>query len=205
MQEARSQDHLVKILLLGDTTVGKSCLVRRFVDDKFDSNTTTTIGVDFKERAVAWDDCKLRLQVWDTAGQERFRCITPSYYRVAQAVLIVFDITRRSTFDQVGTWIQQLESHTPGISWTLLGNKADLASSREVAHEEAEALACRFGMPYRETSAKTGECVEEVFVGLAETVVKQREAVATTCEAKDTKRVSLVAPPPRRGACVCGP
>lgn len=202
MREAKLHDPLVKILLLGDTTVGKSCLVRRFVDDKFDANTATTIGVDFRERAVAWEDGKLRLQVWDTAGQERFRCITPSYYRLAQAVLIVFDITRRRTFEQVETWIQQLELHTPQLSWTLLGNKRDLASCREVAHEEAEALARKFGMLYMETSAKTGEQVEEVFLGLAEMVMKQREE-STDCEDGDPKRVSLVGSPRRRGACIC--
>mmetsp|Transcript_104983 Transcript_104983/g.338543 ORF Transcript_104983/g.338543 Transcript_104983/m.338543 type:complete len:214 (+) Transcript_104983:128-769(+) len=170
-------DHLVKLLLLGDSAVGKSSLLMRFCDCRFDSNFVLTIGVDFKWKAVERNGRKLRLQVWDTAGQERFRTITPAYYRAAMGVVITYDITDRASFDHVEYWVEQLNNHgADAVQRILVGNKSDLADEvlRKVSEEEGKALARNFNMAFYETSAKTGNNVDSAFLQIADEVVAQR-------------------------------
>ncbi|CAE8588307.1 unnamed protein product, partial [Polarella glacialis] len=174
-------DHLVKLLLLGDSAVGKSSLLMRFCESRFDNNFVLTIGVDFKWKQVERKGRKLKLQVWDTAGQERFRTITPAYYRAAMGVVICYDITDKDSFEHVEYWIQQLDTHgDTAVQRVLVGNKADLADSaadlRKVSSEEGAALAAKYNMEFFETSAKTGTSVEEAFISIADKVVTHRYA-----------------------------
>jgi len=172
-------DHLVKLLLLGDSAVGKSSLLMRFCESRFDNNFVLTIGVDFKWKCVERNDRKLKLQVWDTAGQERFRTITPAYYRAAMGVVICYDITDQATFDHVEYWVQQLDQHgDEAVQRILVGNKCDLADLRKVSTEDGERLASKFNMCFFETSAKTGQSVDDAFLNIADQVVAQRYANA---------------------------
>mmetsp|Transcript_16427 Transcript_16427/g.35458 ORF Transcript_16427/g.35458 Transcript_16427/m.35458 type:complete len:204 (+) Transcript_16427:79-690(+) len=170
-------DHMVKLLLLGDSAVGKSSLLVRFCESRFEENFVLTIGVDFKWKQVERNGSKLKIQVWDTAGQERFRTITPAYYRAAMGVVFTYDITDRSTFDHVEYWVNQLDAHgDPQVQRILVGNKADLTEHRKVSTEDGEALASKFDMAFFETSAKTGSSVEDAFLQIADRVVAKRYA-----------------------------
>lgn len=172
-------DHLVKLLLLGDSAVGKSSLLMRFCESIFDSNFVLTIGVDFKLKQVERNGRRLKVQVWDTAGQERFRTITPAYYRAAMGVVITYDITDPATFGHVEYWLQQLEQHgDAAVQRILVGNKSDLEELRKVSRAEGEALAKKFNMDFFETSAKTGQEVDEAFLCITDKVVAQRYAGA---------------------------
>mmetsp|Transcript_63810 Transcript_63810/g.186644 ORF Transcript_63810/g.186644 Transcript_63810/m.186644 type:complete len:310 (-) Transcript_63810:29-958(-) len=166
---SKAYDVQYKMVLIGDSGVGKSAILRRFADDSFSGNYITTIGVDFINRSVLSDDGKcIKLQVWDTAGQERFRTITSAYYRGAHGIFIVFDVTDRASFEHVQTWLAALEpyrskSAVPNAVVSLIGSKADLASTREVSNDEALAFATSNDLCYHEVSAKSGLSVDEAF------------------------------------------
>ncbi|CAH8462744.1 unnamed protein product [Schistosoma turkestanicum] len=132
-------DYLLKLLLIGDSGVGKSCLLLRFADETFNETYISTIGVDFKIRTLEINGKVVKLQIWDTAGQERFRTITSSYYRGAQGIMIVYDITDKSTFDHVENWLLEIGSNAKDqISRILIGNKCDLNDRRAVKYEDAQ-------------------------------------------------------------------
>lgn len=181
---AADYDHLVKLLLLGDSAVGKSSLLMRFCDDRFETNHVLTIGVDFKFKRVERNGRKLKLQVWDTAGQERFRTITPAYYHAAMGVVLTYDITDKNSFDHVEYWVTQLNQHgSEDVQRILVGNKADMAAEldaatglplRKVTEEAGRNLAEKFNMAFFETSAKTGQNVENAFQQIADNVVEKR-------------------------------
>ncbi|CAJ1373205.1 unnamed protein product [Effrenium voratum] len=153
----------------------QSSLLMRFCESKFDANFVLTIGVDFKWKQVERDARKLKIQVWDTAGQERFRTITPAYYRAAMGVVICYDITDKASFEHIDYWLQQLDQHgDEGVQRVLVGNKSDLNENRKVTREEGEKLATQYNMKFFETSAKTGQEVDEAFLSIADDVVKQR-------------------------------
>lgn len=157
-------DYLFKILLIGDSGVGKSCILQRFADDTYTESYISTIGVDFKIRTIVTDERTIKLQIWDTAGQERFRTITSSYYRGAHGIIVVFDITDRESFSNVRQWMKEVERYAgDNVTRVLVGNKCDLAPKREVSYDEGEALANEFGIRYVETSAKDSTHVEEAF------------------------------------------
>jgi Ras-related protein Rab-1A len=162
---------LLKVMLLGDGGVGKSSLMLRFTDDQFIEQHMSTLGVDYKNRGVMINGRAVNLQIWDTAGQERFRTITRVYYRRTQGVLLVFDVTNRSSFENVEYWMGNLEEHAaPETEKILVGNKSDLSDARQVSTAEAVALAARFNVAFHETSAAVGSSVEDAFMDLAGTV-----------------------------------
>lgn len=120
-------EYLVKLLLIGDSGVGKSCLLLRFSDDSFTTSFITTIGIDFKIRTIELDGKRVKLQIWDTAGQERFRTITTAYYRGAMGILLVYDVTDKATFENIRNWIKNIELHASNnVNKMLIGNKADM-------------------------------------------------------------------------------
>jgi Ras-related protein Rab-8A len=161
-------DFLIKLLLIGDSGVGKSCLLLRFCDDSWTPSFITTIGIDFKIRTIELDGKRIKLQIWDTAGQERFRTITTAYYRGAMGILIVYDVTDEKSFNNVRTWHAQIEQHaSPGVNKILVGNKCDWDEKRAVTIEQGRALADEFGLRFIETSAKANEGVEDAFFTLA--------------------------------------
>lgn len=170
-------DHIVKVLLLGDTAVGKTSLLVQFCESKFEANFITSIGVDFKWKTFERDGRKLRLEIWDTAGQERFRTITPAYYRSAMGVVIVYDITDRKTFENVKFWVEQLGQHgAKDVQRILVGNKKDLSGSRKVTTEEGQKLASDFGIRFFEASAKDNDGVDDAFYNVTDAIVAQRFA-----------------------------
>ncbi|KAG2670211.1 hypothetical protein I3760_14G074200 [Carya illinoinensis] len=149
-------DYLIKLLLIGDSGVGKSCLLLRFSDGSFTTSFITTIGIDFKIRTIELDGKRIKLQIWDTAGQERFRTITTAYYRGAMGILLVYDVTDESSFNNIRNWIRNIEQHaSDNVNKILVGNKADMDESKR--------------------SAKTNLNVEQVFFSIARDI-KQRLA-----------------------------
>ncbi|XP_008277119.1 ras-related protein Rab-19-like [Stegastes partitus] len=164
-----SFDFLFKIILIGDSNVGKTCVVQNFKSGIFSEKQQNTIGVDFTVRTVDIEGRKVKMQVWDTAGQERFRTITQSYYRSAHGAMIAYDITRRPTFDSVTHWIKEVELYgATNVVLVLIGNKSDLEDERQVLFEEACNIAKERGiLAALETSAKESQNVEEAFLMMA--------------------------------------
>ncbi|XP_053575008.1 ras-related protein Rab-19 [Bombina bombina] len=166
-------DFLFKIILIGDSNVGKTCVVHRFHSGNFSDKQQNTIGVDFTVRSLNIEGKKVKVQVWDTAGQERFRTITQSYYRSAHGAIIAYDITRRQTFESIPHWIHEAEKYgAANLMLMLIGNKSDLLEKRQVLFEEACTLAEKHGLlAVLETSAKESHNVEEVFLLMAKELI----------------------------------
>lgn len=169
-EEQHTEDYLFKIVLIGDSAVGKSNLLARFARNEFFPNSKSTIGVEFQTQKMGIDGKEIKAQIWDTAGQERFRAVTSAYYRGAVGALIVYDISRRQTFDSIGRWLNELHTHSDmNVVTILIGNKTDLKDAREVATTEGQALAETQGLFFMETSALDSSNVSAAF----ETVVKE--------------------------------
>ncbi|XP_035678585.1 ras-related protein Rab-2A [Branchiostoma floridae] len=169
-----SYAYLFKYIIIGDTGVGKSCLLLQFTDKRFQPVHDLTIGVEFGARMITIDGKQIKLQIWDTAGQESFRSITRSYYRGAAGALLVYDITRRDTFNHLTTWLEDARQHSnSNMVIMLIGNKSDLESRREVKKEEGEAFAREHGLIFMETSAKTAANVEEAFINTAKEIYEK--------------------------------
>jgi Ras-related protein Rab-8A len=159
------------LLLIGDSGVGKSCLLLRFSDDSFTPSFITTIGIDFKIRTIELDGKKIKLQIWDTAGQERFRTITTAYYRGAMGILLVYDVTDEKTFSNIRNWIRNIEQHaTESVNKMLIGNKCDMEDEKVVDAARGKALADEYDIKFLETSAKTNHNVDLAFVTLAKDI-----------------------------------
>ncbi|OMO94803.1 Small GTPase superfamily [Corchorus capsularis] len=160
-------DYLFKLLLIGDSGVGKSCLLLRFADDSYLDSYISTIGVDFKIRTVEQDGKTIKLQIWDTAGQERFRTITSSYYRGAHGIIIVYDVTDEESFNNVKQWLNEIGRYaSENVNKLLVGNKSDLTAKKVVSYETAKAFADELGIPFMETSAKNASNVEQAFMAM---------------------------------------
>ncbi|KAJ0792093.1 putative small GTP-binding protein [Helianthus annuus] len=179
-------DYLIKLLLIGDSGVGKSCLLLRFSDGSFTTSFITTIGIDFKIRTIELDGKRIKLQIWDTAGQERFRTITTAYYRGAMGILLVYDVTDESSFNNIRNWIRNIEQHaSDNVNKILVGNKADMdESKRAVPTAKGQALADEYGIKFFETSAKTNLNVEQVFFSIAKDIKQRLSETDTKAEGK---------------------
>eukprot|EP00656_Telonema_subtile_P005493 TRINITY_DN124_c0_g1_i5.p2 TRINITY_DN124_c0_g1~~TRINITY_DN124_c0_g1_i5.p2 ORF type:complete len:208 (+),score=48.70 TRINITY_DN124_c0_g1_i5:250-873(+) len=161
-------DHLFKLLLIGDSGVGKSCLLLRFADDTYAESYISTIGVDFKIKTVNLDNQTIKLQIWDTAGQERFRTITSSYYRGAHGIIVVYDVTDGDSYTNVKQWLEEIQRYAcEGVNKLLVGNKCDLSNKRVVDKKSAEDFAEKHGITFLETSAKNNQNVEAAFMTMA--------------------------------------
>ncbi|KAI1303881.1 GTP-binding protein [Mortierella claussenii] len=172
--KSASYDYLIKLLLIGDSGVGKSCLLLRFSDDSFTPSFITTIGIDFKIRTIELDGKRIKLQIWDTAGQERFRTITTAYYRGAMGILLVYDVTDERSFSNIRNWFSNIEQHaSEGVNKILIGNKCDMPDKKVISKDQGQALADEFGIKFLETSAKSNICVEEAFFSLARDIKKR--------------------------------
>lgn len=184
---SKNYDSIMKILLIGDSGVGKSCLLVRFVEDKFSPSFITTIGIDFKIKTVDINGKKVKLQLWDTAGQERFRTITTAYYRGAMGIILVYDVTDERTFANVKQWFNTVNDHANDDAQLLLvGNKSDM-DTRIVTYEQGESLAQELGLPFIESSAKDDSNVNEIFFTLAKLIQEKIDsnAMSTGGAAKD--------------------
>jgi len=169
--------YLFKYIIIGDTGVGKSCLLLQFTDKRFRNDHDLTIGVEFGARMVSVGGKDIKLQIWDTAGQESFRSITRSYYRGAAGALLVYDITRKDSFLHLAKWLDEARQNgNPGMVVMLVGNKTDLEGKRMVSTEEGQRFAQEHGLLFLETSAKSAVNVEEAFVKTAEGIHRKIDA-----------------------------
>ena len=158
MAAARPFDLQIKLLMIGDSAVGKTSLLLRYANDTFSSTFITTIGIDFKIKTVDLDGRRVKLQIWDTAGQEQFRTITRSYFRGAQGIVLVYDITDRGTFNSVRSWMAQIADHADAqVNRVLVANKSDNEAERRVSSAEGAALAAEYEVKFLETSAAAWE------------------------------------------------
>jgi len=166
--QRQPHDFLIKLLLIGDSGVGKSSLLLRFSDDSFTQSFITTIGIDFKIKTLEIDGKRIKLQIWDTAGQERFRTITTAYYRGAMGILLVYDVTDENSFENIRNWIRNIEQHAAeNVNKLLIGNKSDMESEKAVETKRGEDLANEYGITFFECSAKTNVNVTEAFTHIA--------------------------------------
>ncbi|XP_070500008.1 ras-related protein Rab-4B [Chironomus tepperi] len=173
---SESYDYLFKFLIIGSAGSGKSCILHNFIENKFKEDSSHTIGVEFGSRVVNVGGKTIKLQIWDTAGQERFRSVTRSYYRGAAGALLVYDVTSRDSFNTLSNWLTDTRNlASPNIIIILVGNKKDLEEQREVTFLEASNFAQENDLIFLETSAKTGENVEESFLKCAKTILAKIE------------------------------
>lgn len=164
MSRDEEYDYLFKVVLIGDSGVGKSNLLSRFTRNEFNLESKSTIGVEFATKSINVDGKVVKAQIWDTAGQERYRAITSAYYRGAVGALLVYDISKHITFENVERWLKELRDHAePNIVVMLVGNKSDLRHRRTVPTEEAMAFAENNSLAFIETSALDSTGVEEAF------------------------------------------
>ena len=158
-------DCLIKIIIIGDSGVGKSSLLRSYCDQSFDKNFYSTIGIDFKIKNTNINNKNIRLQIWDTAGQERFRSINTSYYRGADIILLVFDLTKRSSFDNLNKWKLEIEKVLVERNYKLIiiGNKSDIENQTVIGENEIKSYIQSMNCIYFETSSKNYDQVEKIF------------------------------------------
>ena len=184
MERRRKEyDNLFKLVLLGDSCVGKSCILVRFADDDFIENYSSTIGVDFRFRSLDHAGRKIKLQIWDTAGQERYRTITNAYYKGAEGIILVFDMFKKQTFSNLDVWIAEVEKHgKTDVELVVIGNKNDMVGSEdakgklmepEVTATDITEFTKRTGIPIYLASAKSGANVESTFLKLTETLIEK--------------------------------
>jgi len=171
----KDYDYQFKLVLIGDTGVGKSCILLRFADDTYTENHISTIGVDFRFRTVKVDKKTVKLQIWDTAGQERYRTITSAYYRGADGIVIVYDVTSEESFNHIKDWLTEVNRYaSETTSKLLIGNKIDLPD-RLITKEKAKGYADSLNIPYIETSAVTSENIVNAFEEITRLLLLSKE------------------------------
>jgi small GTP-binding protein len=193
-----------KLVLLGESAVGKSSLVLRFVKGQFLDYQESTIGAAFLTQTVCLNDTTVKFEIWDTAGQERYHSLAPMYYRGAQAAIVVYDITSYDSFDRAKKWVKELQRQgNPNIVIALAGNKVDLASKRTVEIEESQAYAEENGILFMETSAKTAANVNELFVAIAKKLPKTQPQPPRNSKLLPPVSDTPQKPPPKQSGGCC--
>ncbi len=166
-------DYIFKVLLIGNSDVGKSSIILRYVDETWTDVFVPTIGVDFKVKTLKVDNKQVKMQIWDTAGQERFRTVVSSYFRGSHGLFLIYDITNRDSFKNLENWLKEIEGEaSEKVLKILIGNKCDLEEDRDIKFEEGQAFANRNGMQFMETSAKANTNINEAFEALAKLMIK---------------------------------
>ncbi|KAG1673038.1 Ras-related protein Rab-1A [Nymphon striatum] len=211
-------DYLFKLLLIGDSGVGKSCLLLRFADDTYTESYISTIGVDFKIRTIELDGKTIKLQIWDTAGQERFRTITSSYYRGAHGIIVVYDVTDQviflfhqrgqevteESFNNVKQWLQEIERYAcENVNKLLVGNKSDLSSKKVVDFTTAKEFADGLGIPFLETSAKNASNVEQAFMTMAAEIKSRMGPPSSSADSTRPDKINPSTPVKPQGSGCC--
>jgi small GTP-binding protein len=195
-----------KLVILGESGVGKSTLVIRFVKGKFNEFQESTIGAAFLTQTVVVDDTTIKFEIWDTAGQERYNSLAPMYYRGSHGAIVVYDITSASSFERAKMWINELREHLGRkVVIALTGNKADLNEFRQVSTEEGQAYAAAQDIFFFETSAKSAQNVNELFIALASVIPTRmdRDLEMQSAELKAKPLNLSHTPPPPDGSCYC--
>ena len=203
-----SEDYefIFKVLLLGNSNVGKSSLFLRFVDDIWNDTFVPTIGVDFKIKTFDIDEKKIKMQIWDTAGQERFKNIIASYYRGAHGILLIFDVTDKDSFKNLSNWLIEIEKNaSKNVLKVLIGNKTDLEEKRVITYNQGKEFADTYGLKYIETSAKTKLNVNEAFETLGRELMAASDDKRIT-KTKPNKKISVakaqdLTPEKKKGCC----
>ena len=191
MSSQLEYDYLFKYLIIGNSGVGKSCLLIRFTDDKYEDGYVTTIGVDFKIKTLIIEGKSVKLQIWDTAGQERFRNIVSSYYKGAQGIMMVYDITDLESFRYLDSWLKEIEKNaSKNVYKILVGNKCDMENERKVTVEQGRDFATQYGMKFFETSAKDSTNVAEAFIAMTKEVIKGSNKKGTTQTKNDNTKIA---------------
>jgi small GTP-binding protein len=202
---ARSYDHLFKLMIIGDSGVGKTSILSRYVDSTFNTTFISTIGIDFKIKTIVLDNKTIKLQVWDTAGQERFKSITSAYYRGAMGVLLVYDITNKKSYDNIRVWIQHIRdySYDNNVKIIIIGNKCDLENARIISKKEGSELATEHGALFIEVSAMDGVRISDAFITIAKEIMKciptKPSNIVTISPVNDVK-LSLI--PKKKSSCL---
>lgn len=191
MSLSEDYDYLFKIMLIGDSGVGKSSLMMRICDEKFNPTFFPTIGVDFKIKTFYQNSESIKMQIWDTAGQERFKSITNAYYRGAHGIIIVFDLTNRESFKDVEIWLADIEKlNNSSVVRIMVGNKCDLDETRQVRNEEAQRFADSMGLKYIETSAKSDKNVQKTLMSLNDEMKKEFFKGNNQSQKKNEEKIS---------------
>ena len=193
--------HTFKILTIGESGVGKTCILRRFVEDKFLKNHLATIGIDFKTKNIIVDGVQVKLKIWDTAGQERFRNITNQYYKGADGIILVYDVTDRTSFEKIREWMNQIRQNTTEdeIGLVLLGNKCD-ADPRDVSQNDGIELGKELGIQYFESSAMNNINISESFNYLAKQILSKKK-IDTPTKVSNNKNLNTPQKKKKEGCC----
>jgi small GTP-binding protein len=166
-----TKEAVAKLLIIGDSRVGKSSILTRFTENFFSQHTIMTVGIDYKTKKITVDGCEIKLQIWDTAGQERYRSITQNFYKNTMGVIVVFDLTDEASFENVRNWLRQIKTHAgENVCKILVGNKCDMPEARAVARERIDEFAKEIDIEYFEASAKNNENIAEAFTCISKTV-----------------------------------
>ena len=193
--------HTFKILTIGESGVGKTCILRRFVEDKFLKNHLATIGIDFKTKNIIVDGVQVKLKIWDTAGQERFRNITNQYYKGADGIILVYDVTDRTSFEKIREWMNQIKQNTTEdeIGLVLLGNKCD-ADLRDVSENDGIELGKELGIQYFESSAMNNINISESFNFLSKQILSKKK-IDTPTKVSNNKNLNTPQKKKKEGCC----
>ncbi|VDN53693.1 unnamed protein product [Dracunculus medinensis] len=184
---AKTYDYLFKLLLIGDSGVGKTCVIFRFSDDSFNNSFISTIGIDFKIRTIELDGKKIKLQIWYE--------LKTSYYRGAMGIMLVYDITNEKSFDNIKNWVRNIEEHASSdVDRMIIGNKCDAEEKRQVSRERGEQLAIEYGTKFMETSAKANINVEEAFFTLARDIKLKTERATHQNTTQNIGRINVQQP-----------
>ena len=177
---SETYDKKIKIMIVGETLVGKTSLIRRYTKNKFGGDYLATIGIDFQYKFLDINNKKIKVELWDTAGQERFKSIAKNYFQSSDGLLIVYDITDKKTFEKLDDWFEQISLNAPeNTKLVLIGNKSDLGGKREISIEEGQKFAEQNRVKFFETSAKDGTNVNSVFEMLTNDIINDEQGLAT--------------------------
>ncbi|XP_031841047.1 ras-related protein ORAB-1-like [Nomia melanderi] len=182
-----------KVLMLGDSNVGKTCIVHRYCDERYYDTYISTLGVDYKQKIINLDGTPIKLQIWDTAGQERFRTLCSAYYRGAMGILLMYDVTSLDSFNHLSYWLQSIEEYASSdVVKVLTGNKCEVTTQRAVDAEKGQKIADNFDMPFFEVSCKENINIEEAFLTLARRIREQQGRSASWFAASEKKGANSV-------------
>ena len=201
MSEKAEPKIIVKLLLLGDSSVGKTSIIIKYISNKFMDTNIATLGVDYMDKTVDYNNLKVFLQIWDTSGEEKYRSITKSYYKNAEGLLVIFDITNEESFNHVKNWINEAKDNNSDIKIILIGNKLDFENERKVAQERALKFAENNSLQYFETSAKNGKNIHKSFKAMIDLILEGKSEQEILNELKKPQKTVSVNDDKKKKSC----